>query len=153
MTDKWRPNVRRREGTDAGSNRPSDRVEATSTDRGPLVPDGGLSVSECLKALADRRRRYVLYCLREKEHTEFESLSERVAAWETGTPLEELDERTKRNVGIALSHAHLPQLEDAGMIQYDYRQGTVRVVEVPAPIEKCLEYCWNIESPGEFGDR
>lgn len=149
MTDERRPNERRPEGRNAGSNRPRDRAEARSADRGPLVTDGGLSVSECLEALADRRRRYVLYYLREDERAEFEDLTERVAAWETETAPENLDEATRRQVRIDLVHAQLPRLEELGMIRYDHRRGIVQIQRVPNPVEQCLERCSEVDFSGD----
>lgn len=86
------------------------------------------SLDEFLELLADRRRRYALYCLDEADETvvSLEELSDQVVQrernWDDdGTPAEDHGE----NVRIELHHNHLPRLSDAGLIDYDSRTKTV----------------------------
>lgn len=104
-------------------------------------------MSELLELLADERRRYVLYYLQDRENAELEEVTEQVAAWETETPPEELDEKTVRNVRTSLYHGHLPKLEEAGIIGYDPRHGSMYLQCLPAPIEQILAYCSDVDSP------
>lgn len=116
-------------------------------DKGSIVADGGVEISKFMEALANKRRRYVLYYLRAKEHAELEEVTEQIAAWETGTPPEELDEQTRRNVRVSLYHSHLPKLEKAGFIGYDHRHGSMRFQNPPERVIHFLDYCSAIESP------
>lgn len=114
--------------------------------RGPAVADGGLQINEVIDALADERRRSVLYYLKDRENADLEEVTEHVATRETEIAADELDERTMMNTRIELYHAHLPKLEAAGIIGYDRRQGSVRLQYLPAPVERFLEYCETVES-------
>ncbi len=87
-----------------------------------MVDGSGSTFDRLFRALADQRRRYILYSLQlaSSETVTLEELVTHVANWETepGTPLTE-DHREE--LTIALQHHHLPKLEDYGMIDYDPR--------------------------------
>lgn len=121
--------------------------EAEHADRGPFAADGGLSTRTFLQALADKRRRFVLYYLRDRESAEFEELTEQLAAWASEGPLDEPDEQTRKNIQLELYHKHLPKLEETGIIRYERDRKTVSFREQPDPIERFLAYCASIESP------
>lgn len=121
--------------------------ETEHADERPIVTDGGVETSTFMEALANERRRYVLYYLQANEHAELEEVAEQVAAWETGKSPEELDEQTRRNVRVSLYHSHLPKLEKTGFIGYDHRHGSMHFRSPPEPIERFLDYCSEIESP------
>ena len=77
--------------------------------------------------LRDARRRYLLYYLCEMygNAAELEAVANAVYKYETaGTDAAE--HSTRESVRIALHHIHLPLLADAGVVDYDTRQGTVR---------------------------
>lgn len=130
----------RTEGMDA------DR-EAEHADRGPLAADGGPRARTLLQALADKRRRFVLYYLRNRESAEFEDLTEQLAAWASEAPLGAPDEQTRKSIQSELYHKHLPKLEETGIIRYERDQKTVSFREQPGPIENIIDYCASIESP------
>lgn len=125
--------------------------ETDHIDSGSLVSDGGLEISEFMEVLAHERRRYVLYYLQHEECAELEDVTEQIAVWESGTPSEELDERTRRRISINLYHAQLPKLEEAGIIGYDRRHGSMCFQYPPDPVEKFLDYCAAIELPEPIG--
>ena len=58
----------------------------------PLSSGGGglLSLDEVFELLADQRRRYVLYTLRDVDHIELEELAETVAARENDASPDEI---------------------------------------------------------------
>lgn len=141
MSDKRRPTETDRRCTDTGPGRWVRERETNPAVDGSLVADGGHEISECIELLANDRRRYVLYYLRGERRANFEEITEQVAAWEIDTSPEELDEQTKRNVQIDLHHAHLPKLEDAGLIWYDRLHGAIRFHCVPEPVDTFLDYC------------
>lgn len=117
---------------------------------GSPVADGGFQIDMVTEALANERRRYVLYYLRDNESAELDELTEQVAVRETGTPPGELDEQTRRNVRIDLCHAQLPKLEDTGMIEYDRRHGSIRFRRPPDEVEYFLDYCATLELPDAY---
>ena len=92
---------------------------------------GELSIDEVFALLANRRRRYVFYCLEREDVSStvgLDELAAQVAEWER-----EWDDRTNRNpsehheiVSIELHHNHLPRIAETPLIDYDARTRTVR---------------------------
>lgn len=77
--------------------------------------------------LHDARRRYLLYHLVsiEEDVVELEAAADAVFDYETedsGT-----DRSSREDVAIALHHNHLPRLAKTRILDYDRRQGTIRV--------------------------
>lgn len=93
--------------------------------------DARSRVDAVFDVLADSRRRYALYCLVQEPDGVLErsDLAARIEATEEGT------ERDETNGAAAirrdLHHAQLPKLAEAGVIDYDTRQGTVRYTGSP----------------------
>ena len=139
MKDKRLPAERERKLT------PFQEYGSKRIDEEVVVADGGNQIDEFIELIADKRRRYVLYSLRNRGNTEFEAVAEQVTAWETETPPEELDEQTRRNVRIDLRHAHLPKLEETGIIRFDRRNESIYLQHLPDSLETYLDYCSNIE--------
>lgn len=80
-----------------------------------------------LTLLADLRRRQLLYQLERQEPgaaIDFDELVERITDAEDGRRTDRQDLR--RRIAIDLRHQHLPKLEEAGVLQYDFEIGIVR---------------------------
>ncbi|WP_134669288.1 DUF7344 domain-containing protein [Halorussus marinus] len=90
----------------------------------------GPSLDDLLRLLANRRCRYVLYCLDEADRTVLglDELADRVVCreceWDDAAGTDTSAHR--RTVTIELHHNHLPRLAAAGAIDYDARTRTVR---------------------------
>ena len=88
------------------------------------------SLDRLFEVLTEQRRRYVLYHLNE-DNSQVHTLDDLVAqlcTWER-----EWDNRTdhardthEENIRIDLHHVHLPELADAGLIDYDAQTQTAR---------------------------
>ena len=76
-------------------------------------------------ALGHRHRRLVLAHLREEPRASIGALARHVVSEERGTPPEAAPPPDRRGVTIALHHAHLPKLEDVGLIEYGGDGGDV----------------------------
>lgn len=120
-------------------------------DRGPLVADGGCRIDRMLGVLGERRRRYVLYYLREVRYAELDDLAEHVAARETGSSPAEISSWLRRAVRSDLFHTHLPKLEEVGVIGFDRRHDTVCLEEPCLLVEEVLDQCATIEAPEQPG--
>ncbi|NHN59121.1 MULTISPECIES: hypothetical protein [Halorussus] len=102
---------------------------------------GGRGVSPALDAaldlLSNRRRRYVLYHLRNRDGAvTLDELAERVASWE-GDSGESGDES---RVLADLYHSQLPRLADAGAITFDEEEGFVTLADGDdAPLAEYLD--------------
>ena len=110
--------------------------------------DGGHSLTERIfGALANKRRRYVLYYLQDHNHMDVETLAHQIAAWEEDLPIEDVPEDVYESVLTNLLHSHLPKLADYGLIEYDARSGTIRYTDVPPLLEEALSLIVLVDKP------
>ena len=96
----------------------------TSITRHPDVSDYHDVVFD---ALSVARRRYLIYYLLSLDANvvEFEAAVNAVYKYEAaGTENE--DTTLRENVRVDLHHTHVPRLANAGLLEYDRRQGTIR---------------------------
>ena len=79
--------------------------------------------------LSNARRRYLLYHLYETEGSlsTLEEATEAVFEYERGEK-PPAESGGRRQVRLALHHAHLPRVADAGLLEYDARQGDIRLL-------------------------
>jgi DNA-binding transcriptional ArsR family regulator len=90
------------------------------------------STDDTLRLLADERRRTALRFLIEGDGpTTVDEVAERVAA-DAG------DDRPVERVRVDLHHTHLPKMDEAGVVDYDARRGTVRYRQ-RAAVEELLD--------------
>lgn len=106
-------------------------------------------VTDALDAVFDLlcvpRRRYLLYYLYEIEGdvVDTDDAIDAVCAYEArGTERDGFPPR--EDVLIDLHHDHVPRLADAGVVEYDRRQGTIRF-RGSAPLEEWLEHAGHLE--------
>jgi hypothetical protein len=104
--------------------------------RYPAVTD---DLDTVFELLSDAHRRYLFYHLFEMNGgvAEFEAVANAVYRYETAG--EDGSDTTRKAVRIGLHHVHLPRLADAGVIDYDRRQGTIRFAGHPG-IEEWVEH-------------
>lgn len=114
-----------------GSELPLEEIEA----------DDGSHLDDVFAALTDRRRRYTLYYLQEGKRASLDEIAERIAAWEHDRSVDEVSDDTRAEIEIALYHNHLPQLREAGMIDYNGDSEMVVFQEPTEIVELCLEQC------------
>lgn len=107
--------------------------------------DRGAQLSEFVRAVASKRRRFVLYVLQDSGNAEFEELTEQVLAWERKS--EGVNEPTRKSVRTDLTHIHLPQLQDAGILRFNYQHGVVYLQPLPDFVEIFLDACAAVELP------
>lgn len=98
------------------------------------------SLSTIFSLLCDSRRRYLLYYLFTLDGTvvEFEAAVNAVYKYEAAER-EAGDHSSREDVRITLHHDHLPRLANAGVLEYDRRQGTIRFTE-PSVLEEWAEH-------------
>jgi len=91
------------------------------------------------------RRRFVLYYLYEMDGriAEFEGVVDAVRTYESADA-EPGDCPSRAQIRTDLHHAQLPTLEDAEVVEYDRRQGTVRLSGHPS-LEEWLEHARHLE--------
>jgi len=88
----------------------------------------GVSHDQGFDLLSNHRRRYVLYYLHERDQrAELGELAEIVAAWENEVSLSEVSSADRKRVYTSLQQVHLPRMDDLGVVEFDDREGTVRL--------------------------
>ena len=109
--------------------------DAPDVTDGRTGDDRGISktLDATLELLSNRRRRYVLYCLRERnDETTVGDLAERIAEWEDG-------EDATDAVLADLYHNQLPRLAEEGVITFDAETGCVSLAEEDRPLSEYLD--------------
>lgn len=106
------------------SNDPRSSADArTGSGVGPS--ESLLERDDLFAALADRRRRYLLYTLIEDGGRSIGEIARRIAAWENDVPASAVGDEEAERVYASLYHAHVPKLEDFGIVGFDRRDETV----------------------------
>ena len=89
-----------------------------------------LTADTILELLANRRRRYLLYALRDKdEPIELSKLAETVAGWEHDVPPADVEKNEYKSVYVSSVQCHVPKLADAGVVDHDENNHTVILSE------------------------
>ncbi|MDY6819856.1 MAG: hypothetical protein SVG88_14440 [Halobacteriales archaeon] len=86
------------------------------------------SNDEIYSILADRRRRYTIHFLKQREEpVSIRDLAEQVAAWENNKTIQELTSQERKRVYISLYQSHLPSMDKSGLVDYDEQSGMVEL--------------------------
>lgn len=105
-----------------------------------VAQDGGrLLLNQIFGSLADSRRRYVLYYLRDCERASIDDLATQIVAWERGIPRADVSDQVHRRVKTDLVHNHLEKLEENKLIEYDPAGELVFYRQPPIPLEEIME--------------
>ncbi len=101
------------------------------------------SLDVVFDVLANQRRRLVLYHLHESGDgiATLEEITDYVCSYEES---ERSASEHRLHVATSLQHAHLPKLEEAGIVEYDQRSETVRYWHQPS-LEEWLEHAFHKE--------
>lgn len=111
-----------------------------------MASDGGSDLLDRLfDALGQRRRRYALYYLQEYGTADLDALATQVAAWETDKSSEEISNEEFKRVLISLYHSHIPKLTEAGIVEYDKRNGSIKFLEAPEFLRMMLVVAADLE--------
>ena len=113
-----------------------------SITRYPAVTD---NLDTVFELLSDARCRYLLYYLFRINGSvaELDAAANAVYKYETACS-DEYEDATRETIKISLHHNRLPQLEDAGIVDYDTRQGTIRFTEDPT-VEEWIDHAHHKE--------
>jgi len=110
-----------------------------------------LSSEAAYEFLSDRRRRYALHYLKQRqEPVSVRELAEQVAAWENEKEIDQLASQERKRVYISLYQSHLPTMDKQGIVSYDPDDGTVTLAESLSSADIYLEVVpkedipWNV---------
>lgn len=89
--------------------------------------------------LKNRRRREVLrYLAQSGQATTLDALARHIAAKENGIDERALSSSQRKRVYIGLYQAHLPKMDDAGVIEFDKHRGRVELRPEAERLLECL---------------
>jgi hypothetical protein len=101
---------------------------------------------ETFHILRNRRRRYALHTLKSHEGgVEIGDVAEQVAAWEYDVDRAALTAQQRKRVYNSLQQTHLPELDEAGLIEYE--RGTAELTERADELDVYLEVVPEQETP------
>jgi len=106
-----------------------------------------LSRNEAFELLSNERRRYAIHYIKQSGGpVELGALSERVAAWENETSINEVSSDERKCVYTSLQQFHLPKMAEEEVIEFDDRQGTVALSARAEDLDVYLEVVdgWDI---------
>ncbi|ELZ19540.1 hypothetical protein C477_07718 [Haloterrigena salina JCM 13891] len=119
---------------------PSDAVDGARPD-----------LDDHLRLLCERRRRYALYLMRERNAEELSVLARRVAAELAETTPDAVDETRRAEIETLFVHVDIPMLETANVVSHDRRIETLSLEDLPESLETALDACAAIDGIG-LGD-
>jgi hypothetical protein len=94
-----------------------------------------LARDDVYEVLSNRRRRYLWRALRrEGVELELSEASRRIAAWENGVDVEDVEYDQRKSVYNSLHQFHCPKMADAGLIEFDRRAARVAPREGSNPV-------------------
>jgi DNA-binding transcriptional ArsR family regulator len=90
--------------------------------------------------LSNRRRRFVLYYLRDHDGpVSVRELAAEIAAWENGVGQQEVTYKQRKRVYTALYQSHLQKMSEAGIIEYEPNRGIVALTTTGEKLDAYLE--------------
>lgn len=127
----------------------TDNAECGTEDGTPdyFASDGGQRADEILTALADARRRYVLYYLRDEKQASLAEIAKQIVAWEREASVDTVSDKTPEKIKVQLYHSHLPKLREASIVEYDDRSKQLVLRDSPELVELCLDHCAEHDLP------
>lgn len=107
----------------------------------PVEPteSSSLSDDDLYRAFASTERRRALYLVHETGEQTVRHLATQLAGWEASASgrMRDADDHTR--LAIELTHAHLPLLDDVGLLTFDHAADSVRPVELDSDVVSLLE--------------
>ena len=102
---------------------------------------------EILSTLSNTQRRRIISYLQNEGPASKSEISHQLVAWEHDSPPSEVSDNAVKKVKVDLHHKHLPELKDAGLVEYDRRSEMVLVRDLPELAELCLDHCESVDLP------
>jgi hypothetical protein len=122
------------------------KTQPTSTQsstRTTTDTDHDLTRDEIYETLSNRRRRYTLHYLRQRDskHVGLNDLATQIATWEnSGGPGDaRAAPDARKHVYTALQQFHLPKMEEMGIVAYDHPEATVELTEMGSDLDVYLD--------------
>ena len=125
------------------------KTQSTST-RARTNPDteDDLTRDEIYETLSNRRRRYTLHWLMQRdENAPLSDLAAQIAAWENGGNIEDTTSDERKQVYTALQQFHLPKMEEMEIVVYNRGERTVELTEAGTDLDVYLDVIQGSDVP------
>ncbi|WP_423744497.1 hypothetical protein V5735_16420 (plasmid) [Haladaptatus sp. SPP-AMP-3] len=112
-----------------GDNTPDDTETASekfSDAELPELSEDVLELNHVFQALAESRRRYIVYTLKSKTEWKLTDIATKIASWEMDTPEHEVSGAEVERTYASLYHAHVPKLVEEGVITFEKPTEVIR---------------------------
>jgi hypothetical protein len=98
-----------------------------------------LELEFVFEALANSRRRYLLYSLLSNTNLAVQNLATKLVAWERNIPEERVTDPEREAMYASLYHTHIPKLVDLAIVEFEADEETIvadrNAVQVLAALE------------------
>ncbi|MDG5821910.1 winged helix-turn-helix domain-containing protein [Natronococcus sp. A-GB7] len=125
----------------------SDKSKDTNINPEELTFNTSDRFDEILSSLSNTQRRRIISHLQEEGSASQSEIAHQLVRWNYDSPPDEVSDKAVERIKINLHHEHLPQLEDAGLIEYDRRSKMLLVRDLPELAEVCLDHCESVDLP------
>ena len=125
----------------------SDNSKDTNIKPEELTFNASDRFDEILSSLSNTQRRRIISHLQEEGPASQSEIAHQLVRWNYDSPPDEVSDKAVERIKINLHHEHLPQLEDAGLIEYDRRSKMLLVRDLPELAEVCLDHCESADLP------
>jgi len=98
-----------------------------------------IPLADLLDVASSERRRLCLRVVSDFGQLELTDLSEIVASMENDVARETLDSQARKRVYVSLYQTHISTLDEAGLVQWDQDEGTIRTTPETAPAVDALD--------------
>lgn len=108
-------------------------------DDGSRTGSAGEFGQQFYRVLASRERRRILSLLLDGEERSVGDVATLLVSWDGATTGTAKEPEDRERAHLRLVHAHLPMLEEAGLVMYDPEHGTVRMAPLDTDAVEYLE--------------
>ncbi|MFC7249179.1 hypothetical protein ACFQJ5_04920 [Halomicroarcula sp. GCM10025324] len=125
--------------------RDTDRPDLfTTADSWELADDVAPPPTALFKALAGPRRCHVLSVLLDRPEIAVDDLTDIIVGWQTTIDGPAGPDEWAQ-IKIELVHAHLPLLDDIGLVEFDDQAGEVRLEPLADPVQDVIRFAEEYE--------
>ena len=102
--------------------------------------DGQIPLDDCFDLLSNHRRRYALHYLQQQDDgVTLGELADQVAAWENDADVDAVSYDERKRVYTSLQQVHLPRMDNLDVVEFDDREGRVRMGAAAEHLDVYLE--------------
>lgn len=118
----------------------NDADDTVNVTRSRSADAQSLSTDDAFDLLSNRRRRYLVHCLRKHDTPmSLADAADEIAIRENDTRLAEIPAEEVKRVYTSLYHSHVPRLVDANVVEYSQERDAVALSENAERLERYVD--------------